>query len=247
MSANATGTPTSLGIPTFNVNQDILKGQGVNEMMAAIDPLIAGRMFAPTSPTNNQVVKWSTAGGAWIADFVAPGELKQAGATTGQVLTWNGSAWAAAPSLPTGASGGMFLQWNGTAWVASLAQAASVQLSGTKTNSTTGSMSVMATLGAFTPPSSAAVCLEVSFGCTANAAIDGIFAFGEGGVAVSNVSYFEMPTTGSGNNRSIYLRHLLNPTNASHTYQVLWQPSAAGMLTADFSNFSTGWFTARYL
>lgn len=41
MGANSTGTPTSLGIPTLNPAQDILKADGVNEIVQAIDSLIA--------------------------------------------------------------------------------------------------------------------------------------------------------------------------------------------------------------
>lgn len=114
MGANSTGTPTSLGIPTLNPAQDILKSDGVNEIVTSIDGKIAARMFAPSSPSDKQVVKWSLAGGTWIADFVAPSELKQEGATNNQALLWNtGSGkWVpttitpsqsmATPSNPTG-------------------------------------------------------------------------------------------------------------------------------------------------
>lgn len=40
MATDATGTPTPLGIPTFNVNADAPSGNGFNAAMAAIDALI---------------------------------------------------------------------------------------------------------------------------------------------------------------------------------------------------------------
>lgn len=89
MSANANGTATSLGIPTFNPAQDIAGPLGVNEMMQSIDSKIAARMFAPAAPSDKQVVKWSQAGGAWVAGFVAPSELAQEGATDKQALVWS--------------------------------------------------------------------------------------------------------------------------------------------------------------
>ena len=71
---NSTGTPTSLGIPTINDAQDILNGDGVNEIVESIDNKIAGRMFSPSSPNNGQVVKWS--GGLGGVEGVAgAGEL----------------------------------------------------------------------------------------------------------------------------------------------------------------------------
>lgn len=43
MATDATGTPTSLGIPTYNVNVDAPSGNGFNAAMAEIDTLLQGR------------------------------------------------------------------------------------------------------------------------------------------------------------------------------------------------------------
>lgn len=92
MSANANGTPTSLGIPTLNPAQDDAGPLGINEITQAIDARIAARMFAPAAPTDKQVVKWNNAGGAWVASFVAPSELAQEGATDKQALVWSSAS-----------------------------------------------------------------------------------------------------------------------------------------------------------
>lgn len=64
MATDATGTPTTLGIPTYDVNVDAPSGNGFNAAMAEIDTLIAGRVLSPT------------------------------GIATGEWAVWNGSAWA---------------------------------------------------------------------------------------------------------------------------------------------------------
>ena len=93
MSANATGTPSSLGIPTINKSQDPLTGDSVNEIVAVLNTLINGRMAAPSSPSDKHVVRWNSGTSAWVADYVDPANLKQSGATTGQYLSWSGTAW----------------------------------------------------------------------------------------------------------------------------------------------------------
>lgn len=100
MGANSTGTPTSLGIPTLNLTQDFLKGDGINEIVAALNTIIGGRLIAPAGATDKQVIQWSNSGQAFIADFVDPANLKQSGATTGQALVWNGTKYAPATSVP---------------------------------------------------------------------------------------------------------------------------------------------------
>lgn len=49
MATDATGTPTSLGIPTLNVGVDAPTGNGENAMMAAIDALLVARTASLTS------------------------------------------------------------------------------------------------------------------------------------------------------------------------------------------------------
>jgi hypothetical protein len=54
-------------------------------------------------------------------------QLEQGGATTGQIIKWNGTSWAAANDGPatitasqisqSGATTGQVLKWNGAAWV----------------------------------------------------------------------------------------------------------------------------------
>jgi hypothetical protein len=64
MATDATGTPTTLGIPTYDVNVDAPSGNGFNAAMAEIDTLIQGRIATP------------------------------AGIAVGEYAVWNGTAWA---------------------------------------------------------------------------------------------------------------------------------------------------------
>jgi microcystin-dependent protein len=50
LATDATGTPTPLGIPTYNINVDAPSGNGFNAAMAAIDTLIGSRALL-ASPT----------------------------------------------------------------------------------------------------------------------------------------------------------------------------------------------------
>lgn len=68
MSANATGTPTTnFSIPKFNTASDAPNGKGVNEMMDALDSL--------------------------IADTTKVASSKIASLTSGDVPVWNGTGW----------------------------------------------------------------------------------------------------------------------------------------------------------
>jgi hypothetical protein len=64
-----TGTPTSLGIGTYNVDADAPSGLGFNAAIAQIDALIAARIGTP------------------------------AGITTGEIPVWNGSTWVRSSTL----------------------------------------------------------------------------------------------------------------------------------------------------
>lgn len=74
MATDATGSPTSLGIPTYNVDADAPSGLGFNAAMAAIDPLIGNRV------------------------------LKPAGIVTGEVPVWNGTTFVRSSATPIGPS-----------------------------------------------------------------------------------------------------------------------------------------------
>jgi hypothetical protein len=78
MATDATGTPTDLGIPTYNPNVDAPSGLGFNEAMEAIDALIAGRIEAPSSPAEGDVPVWDSATGAWVKS--SSGQLVATGA-----------------------------------------------------------------------------------------------------------------------------------------------------------------------
>lgn len=74
MATDATGTPTSLGIPKFNTSADSPSGLGTNAMMDSIDALLVQ----------------------------APRSGAIAGIVSGSVPVWNGSAWVKPSGTPDG-------------------------------------------------------------------------------------------------------------------------------------------------
>lgn len=74
MATDATGTPTSLGIPKFNTSADSPSGLGTNAMMDSIDALIV------QTPRSGAI----------------------AGIAVGSVPVWNGTAWVKPTGTPDG-------------------------------------------------------------------------------------------------------------------------------------------------
>lgn len=68
MATGATGTPTTLGIPKLSPSADAPSGVGINNMMDAIDALVADRIEKPAAPTTGQGLVWD--GSAWVADDI---------------------------------------------------------------------------------------------------------------------------------------------------------------------------------
>lgn len=96
MATDATGTPTTLGIPKFNTAADPPSGKGFNATMDALDTLLAARITKATLSTTGDIMYASSAN--------TPARL--AVGSTGQVLTVAGGvpAWGtAAVAIPTGA------------------------------------------------------------------------------------------------------------------------------------------------
>ena len=102
MATDATGTPTSLGIPKFNTSVDAPSGLGANAMMDEIDALIAARIAKPSSPTTGDALVWN--GTSWDKSSGAT-KVAVAGLAPGsddQVLTTVAGvpAWAAGGATP---------------------------------------------------------------------------------------------------------------------------------------------------
>lgn len=70
MPTDLTGTPTSLGIGTYNVDADAPSGLGFNEAMAQIDALIAARLATPSGIASGEVPVWN--GTTWARSSVTP-------------------------------------------------------------------------------------------------------------------------------------------------------------------------------
>ena len=102
MAQDATGTPTAKGIPKFNTAVDAPSGKGFNAAMDAIDGLLDDYISSPAGIAPGEVPVWN--GSAFVRSSVTristvrPQDLGQDAATTGQVLTWNGSIYA--PAAP---------------------------------------------------------------------------------------------------------------------------------------------------
>jgi hypothetical protein len=59
LATDATGTPTSLGIPKFNTSVDAPSGLGGNAQMDAIDTLLAARVTKPAGLVSGEVPVWN--------------------------------------------------------------------------------------------------------------------------------------------------------------------------------------------
>lgn len=73
MATDATGTPTSLGIPKYNTSTDAPSGKGFNAAMDALDTLIAARITKPGSPSSNQALVWN--GTTWVSQQIADAQI----------------------------------------------------------------------------------------------------------------------------------------------------------------------------
>lgn len=84
MAIDATGTPTSLGIPKFDVDVDAPSGLGGNAQMDAIDALIVNRVLKPAGLTTGDVPVWNG------STFVRP-----TGTASSSVFLRGDGTWAA--------------------------------------------------------------------------------------------------------------------------------------------------------
>lgn len=84
MALDATGTPTSLGIPKLNTTVDNPSGKGINAMMDAIDALLALRIAAPGSPSVGDTISWD--GSDWVAAAAS------SGSPAGSVMAYAGGS-----------------------------------------------------------------------------------------------------------------------------------------------------------
>lgn len=82
--------------------------------------------YATFANTSGSATTAATANALSTGATIAPSQITGNGATTGQILKWNGTSWAPANDGPanitasqitqSGASAGQVLKWNGTAW-----------------------------------------------------------------------------------------------------------------------------------
>ena len=109
-------------------------GTGVKFLQVEADPA-GGSSYAEVSNAQIMAVPYSnfsgTAAGLLPSASITPGQIQGGGATNGQVLKWNGSAWVpgsaggstgtvALSQLEQGtATNGQIIRWNGVSWVPS--------------------------------------------------------------------------------------------------------------------------------
>jgi hypothetical protein len=68
MATDATGAPTSLGIPKFNTSADAPSGLGGNAQMDSIDALLVARVVKPSGIVSGEVPVWN--GTSWVRSSV---------------------------------------------------------------------------------------------------------------------------------------------------------------------------------
>lgn len=93
MPTDLTGTPTSLGIGTYNVDADAPSGLGFNAAMAQIDALIASRIGTPAGITSGEIPVWN--GSTWVRSLTQrPGQSSLGTGTPGIATFLRGDgAW----------------------------------------------------------------------------------------------------------------------------------------------------------
>lgn len=85
MPTDLTGTPTSLGIGTYNVDADAPSGLGFNAAMAQIDALIAARVAAPTGIASSEAAIWN--GTTWVRSSGSSVRINNGGTTIPKITT----------------------------------------------------------------------------------------------------------------------------------------------------------------
>lgn len=96
MATDATGAPTSLGIPKFNTSADAPSGLGSNAQMDSLDALIAARVLKPAGILSGEVPVWN--GSTWVrssATNIGPSSLGSGSPSSTTFLRGDGT-WAVA-------------------------------------------------------------------------------------------------------------------------------------------------------
>lgn len=96
MATDATGTPTSKGIPKYNPDADAPSGLGFNAAMDAIDGLLDKAQYSTDTKGTNKVPVWN--GSAWVYSLVTTGMLTDASVTGGKLALNSGSTPPASPN-----------------------------------------------------------------------------------------------------------------------------------------------------
>lgn len=132
MPTDLTGTPTSLGIGTYNVDNDAPSGLGFNEAMAQIDALLVARtvqitsVFGRTGAVVAQTGDYSASEVANAADLSSASNQVFTGAVvapsiqanqTGVTGAFVGATNSGAPSTGTWAAGQFVIDKTGAIWV----------------------------------------------------------------------------------------------------------------------------------
>lgn len=112
MATDATGTPTAKGIPKYDTTNDAPSGLGFNAAMDAIDVVLDSYVPKPSGIAAGEAAVWNgtsfvrssvtNIGASSLGTGYAPSKLAQEGASTNQVMTWNGTIWA--PAAAPGAT-----------------------------------------------------------------------------------------------------------------------------------------------
>lgn len=102
MATDLTGTPTSLGIGTYNTSADAPSGLGFNAAMAQIDALLATRVTKPAGIVSGEAAVWN--GASWDRSSVTRLGTTSIGTGTPAAGKYVDGATGAWTTLPSGAA-----------------------------------------------------------------------------------------------------------------------------------------------
>lgn len=98
MATDATGTPTPLGIPTYNINVDAPSGNGFNAAMSEIDTLLQARATLASPAFTGTPTAPTPAGSDNTTKLATTAFVKGQGYLTSAVTTFNGRSGAVSPT-----------------------------------------------------------------------------------------------------------------------------------------------------
>ncbi|MDE2098581.1 MAG: hypothetical protein KGL39_15105 [Patescibacteria group bacterium] len=217
MPTDLTGTPTSLGIGTYNVDADAPSGLGFNAAMGQIDTLIGKRTLDPTTKTTNGAMVWT--GASWVSQQIADAQVASNAAIQLSKLNIpnDSTKWARGDGTWAAVSQATELVY--VEFTASVSLAATTEASAT----------TVVTASAYTFDGATPVMIEF-FAPAANTPVNsGLWCvLYDGATSLGEMAFVGDPSTAYGNSSPLIGKRRLTPSAASHTYSVRSYTSLSG-------------------